>query len=321
MISRRTFLKASAGLPAVAAAAHFKALRPANAQQSPPGKILFGRKGNIWSWRSGETVPLFETGNASDPRWSPSGTEMIYVRTGDSYSDLVLRNLSTGAETALTANQAYGDLGTEEYVNNCSWALDPYWAASGLIAFVSDYYTDAGTMSLFLMNDINGGPYTALMAEDEGNIESATLAAGSSIAAYTVRSTDANNFNMTYISIRDLDNGIPYPIATDEGSGFDPAFSPDDENITFSVRAGDQTDLWIASRDSTSDQVRITEGEQATSPCWCPDGSWLAYIRMVNFKFEIWARPHASGEFGEPQKLAEFDDLDAPGGLSWSLAP
>jgi Tol biopolymer transport system component len=263
---------------------------------------------------------LFEEGNASDPRWSPSGNELIFIRTGDSYSDLIFRNLTTGVETTLTANQAYGDLGTEDYVNNCSWAVDPYWSAAGLIAFVSDYYTANGAMSLFLINDLASAPYPALMAQDEGNIESTTLAAGSAVAGYTVRGSDVNSYNMTYIALRDLNDGVSYPILTDQGSGFDPAISPDDSNVAFSVRSGNQSDLWLASRSSTSDQVRITEGEQATSPCWCPDGSWLAYVRMVNFNFEIWVRPHMAGEFGEPQKLAEFNDLDAPGGLSWSLA-
>jgi Tol biopolymer transport system component len=321
MITRRNLLKATAGLPVIAAGSCVVLPSSTGAQQTPPGKILFGRNGNIWIWRNGESSPLFEEGNASDPKWSPVGDELIFVRTGDSYSDLILRNLTTGVETALTANQAYGDLGTEDYVNNCSWALDPYWSASGLIAFVSDYYTADGTMSLFLMNGTGSAPYTALMAQDEGNIESATLAAGSALAGYTVRSSDVNNYNMTYVALRDLDNGVAYPILSELGSGFDPAFSPDDANIVFSVRSGNQTDLWLVSRSDTSAHVRITEGEQATSPCWSPDGSWLAYVRMVNFKFEIWARPHAAGEFGEPQKLAEFEDLDAPGGLSWSLAP
>jgi hypothetical protein len=42
---------------------------------------------------------------------------------------------------------------------------------------------------------------------------------------------------------------------------------------------------------------------------------------MVEFHFEIWASPYANGEFGESQKLADFNDIDAPGGLTWSLAP
>jgi Tol biopolymer transport system component len=320
MINRRTLLKGAAAIPA-AVTTHSTTSKPVSAQQMPPGKILFGRNGNIWTWRNGETSALFEPGNASDPRWSPSGNEILFVRTGDSFSDLILRFLPGGEEVALTANQAYGDLGTEDYVNNSSWALDPYWSASGLIAFVSDYYTADGVMSLFLMNDINGAPYQALSAQDEGNIESTTLAADTPIAAYTVRSTDANNYNMTYVALRDLNDGIAYPILSEHGSGFDPAISPDDENVVFSVRSGDKTDLWIARREATDDQTQITFDEQATSACWCPDGSWLAYVRMVNYKFEIWTRPHSAGQFGEPQKLAEFNDLDAPGGLSWSLVP
>jgi Tol biopolymer transport system component len=292
-----------------------------SAQQTPPGKIAFGRAGNIWMWQNGQTNALFDGGGASDPRWSPGGDQVLFARTGDSFSNLILRDLASGSETALTANQAYGDIGTEEYVNNSSWALDPYWAASGLVAFVSDFFTVDGAMSLFLMNDIYSAPYPALTAQEEGNIESATLAAKGPIAGYTVRSSDVANYNTTYIALRDLNDGLAYPVINDEGSGFDPALSLDDASVTFSVRSGEQTDLWIASRASTSDQMRITQGEQATSPCWSPDGAWLAYFRMVDFGFEIWARPHSSGQFGDPQKLAGFKDIDAPGGMSWSMAP
>jgi TolB protein len=322
MTSRRSLVKAVFAGPIASIAAKIVVPRSINAQLMPPGKIAFGRKGDIWRWQNGETSVAFEDGAASDPRWSPDGSELLYVRSGDSYSDLFVRNIGSGGDQQLTYFQPALQQGTEEYANNSSWALDPYWSASGLIAFASDYFTEDGAMMLYLIASLSDGAYLAPSAQVEGNLDSVTLSTNGLVAGYTVRSTDVSNYNLTNIALRDLSDGVAYPIDTDSGSAFDPAISPDDQDVAFSIRSREtgKTDVWLANR-GTGDLRQITEYAQATSPCWCPNGTWLAYIRMVDFNFEIWAMPYSAGEFGTPLKLAGFSDIDAPGGLSWSLTP
>jgi len=322
MISRRSFLKTAGVAPLVIAASSSLARSVALAQQTPPGKIAFGRDGDIWRWQNSDTSVLFEDGAASDPRWSPDGSSILYVRSGDSYSDLVVRYLSNGADQQLTYNQPASQQGTEEYANNSSWALDPFWSSSGLIAFSSDYFTADGSMMLFLIAGLTDGAYLAPSAQAEGNLNCVNLSTDGLVAGYAVRSSDVSSYNTTYIALRDLNDGVAYPIQTDFGSSFDPAISPDNQDVAFCTRANDtgKSDIWLVNRGS-GEQRKLTEDAEATSPCWCPDGSWLAYVRMVDFNFEIWAMPYADGEFGSPQKLTGFNDIDAPGGLSWSLAP
>ncbi len=322
MVSRRTFARSVAGAAILTASHQYPAIRSTSAQEAPPGKITFGRSGDIWRWQNGETANIFEDGAASDPRWSPAGSDLLYVRSGDSFSDLHVRYLASGEDIQITFNQPAGQQGTEEYANNSSWAIDPYWSPSGLIGFSSDYFTDSSSMMLFLIASLDDGAYLAPSAQSEGNIDSVTLSSDGLVAGYTVRSTDVNNYNVTYIALRDLGDGVAYPIQTDSGAAFDPAISPDNQLVAFSIRASetDQSDVWIVDR-NTGDLRQVTQDAQATSPCWCPDGSWLAYVRMVDYNFEIWAEPFSNNEFGSPQKLAGFNDIDAPGGLSWSLAP
>src|SRR4051794_19112102 len=280
MFSRRAFAKAAAGASLLASSGQFLPTPLTEAQQVPSGKIAFGRSGDIWRWQNGDTANVFEDGSASNPRWSPQGSDLLYVKSGDSFSDLHIRYLGSGQDVQLTFNQPADQQGTEAYANNSSWAIDPFWASSGLIGFASDYFTDSGAMMLFLISNLSDGAYLAPSAQTEGNLDSVTLSSDGLIAGYTVRSSDVNSYNMTYVALRDLGDGTAYPIHTDSGAAFDPAISPDNTQVALSIRSSnsDQSDIWLASRE-TGELRQVTENAQATSPCWCPGGSWLAYIR------------------------------------------
>lgn len=286
---------------------------------APSGRIAFGRAGDIWVWQNGESKRLLEDGNLSDPVWSPSGNELLYVRSGDSYSNLVLRYLDSGDEVQLTYNQPEGQVGTLDYANNSVWAVSPDWSTSGVIAFASDFYTPNSLMTLWLIYDLSAGPEAALSVQGEGNIEDVTLSTDGSIAGYTVRETDELGFNHTYVALRDLTDGVAYELADEPGGVFDPAITPNNQEVAVAIRSGETTDIWIVDR-ATGDQQRVTTDADATAPCWSPDGKWLAYVRMVDYEFEIWAAPVTAGGFGEPQRLARYRDIDAPAGLSWTMS-
>ncbi|MGH2533975.1 MAG: TolB family protein [Thermomicrobiales bacterium] len=287
-------------------------------ESTPPGRIAFGRTGDIWVWENGESDRLVVDGHASDPRWSPSGQELLYVRTGDSFSDLYLRYLGSGDDVRLTSNQPQGQIGTLDYANNSVWAISPAWSPSGLIAYASDYFTPNGIMTLWLIADLSSGPFSALSAQAEGTIDDVTLSSDGGIAGYTVRETDAEGVIHTYVVLRDLTDGVAYEVADDPDGVFDPAISPDDQTVAVAIRDGDTTDIWNVER-ATGARHRVTSDANALAPVWSPDGQWLAYVRMVDFEFELWAVPVQIDGFGEPRQLEQFKDIDAPGGLSWTI--
>jgi Tol biopolymer transport system component len=78
----------------------------------------------------------------------------------------------------------------------------------------------------------------------------------------------------------------------------------------------DKSDIWLS--DLSGKATRVTEGAQATQPAWSPDGKWLAYMRMVNYKFELWAVPREQAGFGEPRRLFRFANLDPTSRISWT---
>jgi TolB protein len=284
----------------------------------PPGRIAFVRKGDIWVWKNGESTRIIEDGNASDPRWSPSGRFVLFVRSGDSYSDLILYDLEQSTEQQVTFNQPDMQPGSPDYVANTSWVIDPDWTPNGLIAFASDATSD-NSVILWLLSSPDLAPEPAPAAQPEDDIEGVSLDAAGSIAAYTVRVREDNGLSHSAVAIRNLSDGTTKELVDDPNGAFDPAVSPDGSKIALAIRDNNEnSDIWLS--DLSGTLTRVTEGAQATQPSWSPDGTWLAYMRMVNYKFELWAVPRQDTGFGEPRRLFRFANLDPTSRISWTFS-
>lgn len=319
--SRRS-LFAVTGLAAVGAA--IGRSDQSRAADNPPGKIAFSRNGNLWTWENGDTTELLNDGAASQPRWSPDGSQFVFVREGESFSDLYLRTVGVDGETQLTYNEALGyDLGTYEYVQNSSWIVDPSWSVSGVLGYASDYGMPYQVMALFVMNYPGNSPIQMSVPIDSaGNyeiIEGISISGDGSVAAYTSRllNEDTGDF-VSYVGLQDLGSGEYGSFVREDGGVFDPAMEPGGSRVAVAIRAGEVTDIWLVDREGGT-KTPVTIGANATRPCWSSDGSWLAYYKMVDFKFEAWTVSVQGETIGEPQKLFNFDDIDSEGGLSWFI--
>lgn len=287
----------------------------------PTGRILFVRDGNVWAWERGEAIELFGVGTASDARWSPDGESVLFVANESSYSELALRDLTTGTDEQLTRNAPPLDLepGSEAFVGRSSWARDPAWSDSGRIAFIADY-EETGRMALWLIETPGENAVLAPELEPDGiDIEGVSLSTSGALAAYTVKSFDGVDYN-TAVVLRDLSDGAVYPIVEEPGGVYDPAISPDEQWIAVTIRSrAGVSDLWIVSRaDGTTTQV--TFGEQAVAATWSPDGLWIGYVRPSGDGFALQAIPVRDGALtGSSVGLGEWDGLDATSGLSWTV--
>jgi Tol biopolymer transport system component len=314
-ISRRTALAAPT-VALLAAARGSQSVKAIQAEQVP-GKIAFVRNGNIWVWSGGSASEVLTGGNIADPRWSPDGNELLYIRFENSYSDLFTYELDTGSETQLTFNQPFDEVGSYEYATNSSWVLDPDWARSGLIGFVSDMVGSGGYLSLWLMASTSEQPYLALQAVAEDDLSGLCLAPHDSLAAYTVRVRMGDGRFETYVALRDLDTGETFPVAESSGDIFDPAINPDATWIAVTIRAEDNvTDIWLTER-STGERRRGTRDQNAMAPRWSDDGNWFAYYRMQDYGFEIWVGQFSRGRIRNPFKIYDEDGLDPQSGVSW----
>jgi TolB protein len=293
---------------------------PASASATDvPGRILFVRDTGIWIWRGGDVDAVLKDDGLSDARWSPDGTQIIYVRSGNSFSDLYILNLATQSTYPVTYNQSIYQEGSPDYVASSTWAMDPDWSAAGIIGFMSDYASPDGTFQLWLMDD-SFAAYLAPAAQFEDNIDSLSLSGDASLAAYVMQERQLDGTSRNRVFLRDLLDGIAYPLA-EARDAFDPAIAPDQTTVAVSIRSddGQESDLFLVDR-ATGAVTRLTRGLQASNPTWSPDGQWIAFIRMIDFGFEAWALPMEGTIPGEPFKIFKADGFDAPSGLSWTYA-
>jgi TolB protein len=286
----------------------------ARAQENPPGKIVFARGGDLYVWENGDTNRILEDGAASEPRWSPTGQFLIFVRSGEAFSNLILRDLETGEESQLTDYESGFQKGTADYVANSSWAIDPDWAWRGEIAFASDY-TVNGSIILWIMADPYSGASAAPSAQNEDNIEGVSLSEDGAFVAYTVRERGGSTGNSTAVSVRDLATGVSTPITDPSQAAFNPAIAPDGTSVVVVMRSPEGvTDLWMIEI-ATGRRLKLTTGANADEPAWSSDGNWIAFTRVVDAKFELWAIRRNGAEFGEPFRL--FKDLDSTSRVDW----
>jgi dipeptidyl aminopeptidase/acylaminoacyl peptidase len=315
--SRRSLIRASLSSSVIAAGLVRESARAEIDPKQLPGKIAFVRGGSIWVWSGGGASELLSADNISDPRWNPDGTMLLYVRMQNSYSDLYTYDLETGLETQITYNQPLDEVGSFDYATNSSWVLDPDWARSGLIGFMSDAVGSGGVLSLWLLPSLVDAPYLALQTVDEDDISGLCLAPHDSLASYTVRVRMGNGQFTTYVALRDLNNGVTNPVAQSSGDIFDSAISPDGAWVAVTIRDGSGvTDIWLVDR-ATGERRRGTRNENAMAPRWSDDGAWFTYLRMRDYEFEIWAGGFSKGRIRDTAKIYGEDGLDSQSGLTW----
>lgn len=289
---------------------------------APSGNIGFVRSGNIWEWSPEGTREILESGTATDPEWSPDGNEMIYVRDQGSFTDLMLTDFGQQGSDQLTDYESDAEVGSSEYVTTCYWAIDPAWSAAGVLVFGSDIDSADGTIQLRVMDMATGKTAVAPSdGADLGTIDQFDVNDDGTFAVYTVLAAGGENGGITYVALRDLGSGETTVLAEGGLGVYSPAISANDAFVAVSIRddAG-VSDLWVIDR-TTDESIKLTEDMNAGNATWSPNGDWIAFTRLHDRSFEIWAMPVStiSGERqGDPVKIAGDGDIDSVAGLTWA---
>lgn len=314
-VKRRTVVKAAS------AAFALSATLDTQAQSKTFGRIAFAKDGNIMQWSPDGVIELRRDGNAAAPTWQPDSNTLMYVRNGESFSNLITLDIETGRTRRLTNSESELQKGSEAYVHESDWIVDPFWSESGIVAFASTADNLYRTLQLWIMRYDSNSMFLAPMdGMEPGQVEKITVDAAGKYACYTVTGEDLMS---SYIGMRDLDTGLTWPVMEGAHGAYDGAVSPNGRWVIGTIRDSvNKNDLWLTNVE-TEVTVRLTEGEQASSVTWDYYGESVAYLAFVGDGFSLRSfhidftgdEPRIDGEI---HTLIQRDNIDATSRLSWT---
>lgn len=314
-INRRQFIAASVSplvLPGLAGAQ----------SDRPEGRIAFVMDGDIHQWSNDGVERIKVDGAASSPTWRPGTNEMMYVRDGGSYSNLIVLDTVSGRTRRITDSESDLQRGSAAWVWNSWWITDPFWSESGIVSFSSTADSPDGVLQLWLLryheNTVFLAPYDE---KEQGRVEGSSVDAAGKYAVYTITGLDGMSSS---IGMRDLDTGETSTVLQGVRGAFDAAIAPQGDWVVGTIRDGDGlNDLWIVDPHSGGKATRLTYGEQASRAVWDPTGSWVAYLSFTGKGFSLRAfaldfeddEPSINGDI---QLLVGQDGIRDSTRLSWS---
>lgn len=291
------------------------------------GRLLFVRGGNLWLWQNGQATQFTEGCGCKQPRWSPAGDALLYIKVGESYDELFWADRDGRNGRQLTTNRAQGlQPETKEYIANSLMLSGLTWARTANNTDRIVYSNDReGGFNLYVTNGLASKP-VAVKGTNAlgGGIEGAALSPDGNTVAFVHELTDEKTGGRaTQIFLADLNTGSYRAVTGEAGGAYDPAWSPDGQWLTYAARQarGTETNLWLIRPDGTGRQ-RLTEGGKDRGASWSPDGDQLAFIRQFDNGFALYFvelnAVNGGISAGKPLRLGDFNDVDPASGVSWA---
>jgi TolB protein len=296
------------------------------------GKIAYASAGSIWLYAGGKQQQLTagpkdrQDKRDAQPAFSPDGTEIMYTRFDEGFSDLYKLTVSEPSEpVALTRNRPQAETGGAGYALEALWAMQPAWSPNGdRIAYTSDVRTEYP--GLFSM-DTNGDAVRKLDRLDHSQqaVEHPSWSPDGekiAVANYLTRTGKGQVWSL------DTATGKWTELTDSQDGAYDPAWSPDGQWIAFTMRSGTAHNIYVVPTDAQKwtgqypTPVQLTTDGASRAPVWSPNGSYLAYLSLKDGAFDIYASvfqldANENPSLPDVKKLTDKANADATSGLSW----
>lgn len=303
------------------------------------GKLAYARGGAIWLYSNGDQHQLTKgPADKADkrdamPAFSPNGSQIVYTRFDEGYSDLYKLDVSSPEDSrAITDHKPNVEVGSVDPNNRNGWSDLALWALYPTFSPRGDniaYTTDIGIEypGLFLMGP-NGQRERRISTLDHSRqtVEHPTWSPdGNKIAVANYVDTKGGTGQ---IWVLNLETNKWTALTEAKDGAYDPSWSPDGEWIAYTMREGKEHNIYMVATDPQkwTEQMptpyKLTIDGASRLPAWSPDGSKLAYISLKDGSFDLYSAQFSANTGTQPaianiQKLTDKANIDATGGLNW----
>lgn len=289
-----------------------------------PGRLLLVKSGNLLMWYDGQLQQLTSSGDAWQPAFSRDGTRIVFVRRGQSYSDIMLTAATGGEAIQLTDNGSRHALQSFERIYDSMWAFYPSFSPDGSrIVYASQFGPPEGSpaseyrLVMYVQDARAGAERVTAYADGSGNVGRSIFDAEGKGIYFSFNPAGQNGApRIMYYNL--ANGGLTLPSGLPDQT-YDPALSPDGKTLYYAKRDGDTTEIFSIPTAGGA-PVQMTQRKTARAPAISPDGNWLVYLAVPEQAagFELWAQKILNGApDGEPEQITRDQLFDADSGISW----
>jgi TolB protein len=289
-----------------------------------PGRLLLVKAGNLLMWHDGQLQQLTSSGDAWQPAFSRDGTRIVFVRRGQSYSDIMLTAATGGEAIQLTDNGSRHALQSFERIYDSMWAFYPNFSPDGSrIVYASQFGPPEGSpaseyrLVMYIQDARAGAERVTAYSDGSGNVGHSVFDADNKGIYFAFNPAGQNGApRIMYYNL--ASGGLSLPSGMPDQT-YDPALNPDGTMLYYAKRDGDATEVYVIPT-AGGTPVKLTNHKTARAPAVSPDGSWLVYLAVPEQAagFELWALKLANGVAdGDPVQITRDQLFDADSGISW----
>lgn len=300
-----------------------------------PGRLYLTKSRTLYRFAGTRLTALLRGTTVKDPAVSPDGSRLAFVELQAQSSSIVLSDvLGQNRRTITPAAAAEGAL----------WAFAPAFSADGgHIAYLTDRGKQRSSPQNLQPNDLG------IWMEDTAGGQPRSLVAP---VAYTGGDSDPTfrpgvgdqllytsylyggvplqpEARLSWLSVR---TGARAYLSPDQARNFEPAISPDGRFVAFihGSPAGDDLEVMPLEpsyrgdpRPYPTEAAVVLQTGMVSQPVWAPDGSAIAFLKLMNGSFDLFILPVSAGggqlhAIGAVEEVSHGSFLDADSRLAWS---